>query len=476
MAQQSQMGVGLGTVHTPDGLIQQVLGSVGLADDVGLIAGSLSQLQALLQLTKIYCDKYQVKLVGSNTKLLVYTTKLTEMQAKVELATTTITVGGQNISPSHDATHVGVVRCAEGNGPNISARLLAHRRAVFAVLHAGLARGHRANPAASIRVEHVFAVPVLLSGLASLVLTTKEENMISQHHKVHLQRLLRLHQATPAPVVFFLAGCLPIQAQLHLRMFAIFGQLCRLRNGDNTLARQALYVLSSSPSSSKSWFWRMRNLCLQYGLPHPLTWLTSQPTKQQVKSMAKAAVVQYWLAILRAKANTLTSLKYLKTEYLGLLKCHPIFTTSGSNPWEVEKATTQARLLSGRYRVEALSGHWTPWNRGGMCTLPECWNTEQSHKGTVESLLLSCPSLSLTRDTLMHMCWSFMVKVPQLSPVIKTCLTLDPVQFWLDCSCMAPVIRAVQRYGEDVLHHPFRLTRNFCHALHKARMSLLSDE
>ena len=39
----------------------------------------------LLHLTKIYChcDKYQVKLVGSKTKLLVFNTNKTEMQAKV---------------------------------------------------------------------------------------------------------------------------------------------------------------------------------------------------------------------------------------------------------------------------------------------------------------------------------------------------------------------------------------------------------
>ena len=299
-AQHSQLGVELGSVATSDGLVRQVIGAVGLADDVALLAGSLAKLQELLQLTKVYCDKFQVKLVGSKTKLIVYTTKSTEMQSKVELATTIINVGGLDISPSYEATHVGVIRCAEGNGPNIAARLAAHRKAVYAVLHAGLGKGHRANPAASIRIETVFAIPVLLSGLASLVMSTKEENIIGQHHKVHLQRLLRLHQATPAPVVYFLAGCLPIQAQLHLRMFAMFGQLCRLRNGDNILARHALNVLSSGHSSSKSWFWRLRDICLQYGLPHPLAWLTSQPTKQQVKTMAKAAVLKFWLASLRA--------------------------------------------------------------------------------------------------------------------------------------------------------------------------------
>ena len=100
-AQQSQLGVELGSVTTPDGLVKQVMGAVGLADDVALLAGSLAKLQALLQLTKVYCDKFQVKLVGSKTKLIVYTNKSTEMQSKVELATTLINVGGQNISPSY---------------------------------------------------------------------------------------------------------------------------------------------------------------------------------------------------------------------------------------------------------------------------------------------------------------------------------------------------------------------------------------
>ena len=476
MAQQSQLGVDLGRVATPEGLVRQVLGAVGLADDVALLAGSLAELKALLQLTKVYCEKYQVKLVASKTKLLVYSDKHTEMQSLVELATTTIMVDGQIITPSQEAVHVGVVRCAEGNGPNISARVSAHRGAVFAVLHAGLGKGHRANPAASLRVETVFAVPVLLSGLASLVLTTKEEKILGQYHKVHLQRLLRLHQSTPEPVVFFLAGCLPIQAQLHLRMFAMFGQLCRLRDGDNILAKHALHVLSSGSLSSKSWFWRLRTLCLQYGLPHPTSWLSSKPTKLQVKKAAKAVVLQYWLTSLRTKASSLSSLKYIKSEYLGLKMCHPIFTSCGSSPWEVEKATSQARLISGRYRVEALTGHWTPSNRNGLCRLPDCWGTEASHKGTVEAMLMSCPSLSSDRADLMQFCWTFLSRSPKLTSLVKSCIDIDPVQFWLDCSTMAPVISARQSDGEWVLYPLFKLTRNYCHVLHSARLSLLSSD
>ena len=168
-----------------------------------------------------------------------------------------------------------MIRCPDGSSPNIAARLPAHRKASYSVLHAGLARSHRANPAAALRVESVYGSSVLLSGLASLTLSSKEERILDQYYKVHIQRLLKLHQATPAPVVFLLAGCLPLPAKLHLRIFSLFGQLCRLREGNNILANHARNIFSSC-SSPKSWFWKVRQLCLEYGLPHPSDWLQSQ--------------------------------------------------------------------------------------------------------------------------------------------------------------------------------------------------------
>ena len=125
-AQRSQLGVDLGSVATPQGLVKQVLGAVGLADDVALVAGSLSRLLALLQLTKEYCNKYQVKPVPSMTKLLAFSTKGTEMQLKVELATTNIKVSNIVISPSQEAAYVGVLRSPQGNEANISAHISAH--------------------------------------------------------------------------------------------------------------------------------------------------------------------------------------------------------------------------------------------------------------------------------------------------------------------------------------------------------------
>ena len=46
-------------------------------------------------------------------------------------------------------------------------------KALASILHVGAARSHRANPIMSIRVEKLYATPVLLSGIGSLILLKK---------------------------------------------------------------------------------------------------------------------------------------------------------------------------------------------------------------------------------------------------------------------------------------------------------------
>ena len=93
-------------------LVRQVMSAVGQADDVGLLSSSLKNLTILLHLIEMYCEKFQVKLVGSKTKLLSFNTKVTADQAAVELATTTISVAKQAVHPTSQAAHVGVIRAS----------------------------------------------------------------------------------------------------------------------------------------------------------------------------------------------------------------------------------------------------------------------------------------------------------------------------------------------------------------------------
>ena len=64
----------------------------------------------------------------------------------------------------------------------------------MSVLPAGLAKGHNGNPAASLRIEVLYGAPVLLSGLAALVLSKAEVSSLQHHYKVSLERLQKLHK------------------------------------------------------------------------------------------------------------------------------------------------------------------------------------------------------------------------------------------------------------------------------------------
>ena len=151
------------------------------------------------------------------------------------------------------------------------------------VLFTGIAKGHRANPTISIRVNNIYGTPVLLSGIAALVLTTKEIDIIDSHFQETIRQLLRLHRNTPRCVLFFLAGTLPGVALIHMRQLNLFGMISRL--GSNSLLYQhAKNFLTSVVCFKGSWFHQIRKWCLLY---NPSDLFERSLPKEQFKRMIK---------------------------------------------------------------------------------------------------------------------------------------------------------------------------------------------
>ena len=182
--QKSKQGVDLG-----NGL---VISGIGQADDVALLSNSIHNLNNILNLALNFCTKYHIGLCPDKTKLL-----------KVSRGTehfvpyNPIRIGGENIKFSDEAEHVGIIRSSFGNLPNILSRFTAHRKSLAANLFTGSARRHRGNLAACLKLEKVYSLPVLLSGLGSLLLTKAEVRMIDQHYVNILRKLLKTHSGTP---------------------------------------------------------------------------------------------------------------------------------------------------------------------------------------------------------------------------------------------------------------------------------------
>ena len=449
------------------------ISAIGDADDTVLLSNNIHDLNHLLELSLDFCSKYQVQLCAEKTKLQAFCTEGLTASTEYQMDISPVAIKGEQIHFTDTAEHVGIVRSVSGNLPNILGRFTAHKRALGAVLHTGMARGHRGNPAASMRIDQLHAVPVLLSGLGALVLKKSEIDLLDHHHKVHIENLLRLPKGTPRPVTAFLAGSLPAKALLHLRQLGLFGMISRLPH--NILHKQAWNVLVTSKPSSRSWFIQIRDLCLMYGLPHPATILEHPSSKSTFKTMVKKKVISFWETKLRQEAEPLDSLTYFKPQFMSLTAPHPLWLTAGSSSYEVAKATVQANMLSGRYRTERLCRFWSQ-NRKGICLVPTCSDLERTED--LKHILAECKALEQTRLTLHMFNEKYCLNLPpEVSSLVSMyCTPSHPlfVHFLLDCSTLPLVIQTVQQQqGADVLFHLFHVTRTWCYSLHRERLKAL---
>ena len=358
-----------------------------------------------------------------------------------------------------------------GNMPALISFLSSHSKSLYAILSCGMARRHRGNPAASLRVEALYCAPRLYSGLSTLLLSPAEIAAVSAQQKTTLEQLQRLYPRTPAPAVHLLSGTIPAAGVLHMRQLGLLLMIAKL-GPSNILHRHALYILHHGLKNS--WFCQIREISLRYSLPDPMVTLTSPPSSKSLwKKSVKTAVCQYWHRELAAKAASLPSLCHLRAPFLPLGRGpHPLWWTCGSSASANRAATVQARMLSGRYRSDWQRRHWGP-GETGACRLPSC----SSQQGDLEHLLTAaCPALaSALARTLQH-CTSFLSSNPVLLSTVQAALAREPgdfVSFVLDPSTDRAVLALVQQHDSSILAPLFRFSRAWIWAAHRDRMRLL---
>ena len=343
-------------------------------------------------------------------------------------------------------------------------------------LHTDAAYHHNSNSSDTLCLEKLYGSPVLLSGIASLVLSNKEIRILYLQHKSMLCRLQKLNPNTPDCVIFFLAGQLPITATIHLRQFGLLGMIARL-SASSILHNIGTSTLLSS-KKEKSWFQQIRDLSCQYGMPDPLAVLQSPADKEYWKRFCKSKVVSWWEEKLRQDVPMLPSLVYFKPAFMSLTTVHPLWSLAES-PFEVQKAASVASMLSGRYVTDYRSRHWSKKNPNGLCQL--CLMNDQPEiLGTLEHLLLDCPVLSNVRGNMKSLWSNYVQEKPILLSFIESHMKSSSheekqifIHFLLDPSSCPEIVRGVQVHGIGLLTDVLYLTRTWCHSIHAKRIKLL---
>ena len=156
---------------------------------------------------------------------------------------------------------------------------------------------------------------------------------------------------------------------------------------------------------------------------------------------------------------SLQSLKYFKPEFYSLTRAHYIWTTTSGFPFETSKSTVLARMISGRFRSEMFCRRFSN-NSHGYCLSPYCHNVA----GTMEHILVTCPSFNVLREYLYSMCLKRTVMFPVLHQTVKDVLNSNEetkVQFFLEPLSFHAVRGAALSYGPQFVQTTCYITRTF---------------
>ena len=240
---------------------------------------------------------------------------------------------------------------------------------------------------------------------------------------------------------------------------------------NSPLHLHAKHVLSTEPCGSRSWFLLIRDQCQEYGLDHPLNILNNPPNKNHFKKLVKLKVCEYWQGQFALECSKLPSLCFFDPKKASLLRTHAIWRYAGSSSYEVNKSIVAAKMLSGRYRTEALSRHWSGIG-GGFCAMSTC----DQVVGDLEHMLVKCPAFHEMRVRFLSI-WR--QKLCHLKPLLDLFMRVingpaeKHVAFLLNPSANPDLQILAQTYGYTVIEHTSYLTRTFLYNIHREKLKLL---
>ena len=355
------------------------LGTPTAADDVLLMAKSTRQGQAMLNISKFYADEHGYELHQDKT---VGVLQHTPRHAKP--CTEDLMLGEIPLKMSDEFEHLGLKWSKEKSYPDIDKKISAARRTSYLLMRAGLHGYNGLDPATSIKIFHLYSVPILLYGLNACVIPNKEIEKIERFYRRTLRLIQGLGESTANEAIYLLSGTLPIRALLHCRIFSLFGQICRL-HPDHPVKLLAHRQLVLRGPKSGSWFGMVGALAKKYNLN--IQQMVNSPWKKlALKSYINASISSYWRC--RLLANAKVSLTHLIIDPGEKLQPHGVWNACRGSPASQVPAVTRAKMLTGMF-----SCNTAPWLRTASESSYLCVLCEKAAE-TVIHLLTECSILA----------------------------------------------------------------------------------
>ncbi len=409
----------------------------------------LRLLGAKMMLQTAYLDSCNQRYIFSATKSKILIANPNQ-QAKLQLETFPLSIGDTPIDVSTQETHLGVERTPNDKSiPTLEARFTMARRAMYAMMGAGLHGLNGLNPTHSKKLLDIYIVPRLMHSLEALILTETEVKKLECVYRDKLKQIQHLPKNTATPAIYLLVGAIPAEGLLDMKILSFFNRICQQ---DKSLEHEIVgRQLAIKDSSSNSWTSVVKRSLQKYDLPDAHSLFRNPMKKNQWKNAVKNAVVKYWDEHLKKQAKTMSTLKYLNTRACSVSKPHPCYLTTPTDPLAVSMTAVKTKLLVQRYPLTA--SHTSGKLKQSLC--PMCRKEpEDTHH-----FLLRCRSIGSHRQKHINKIQQLLKKKKYKVPPLEarsmdwyTQLILDPSMLTSDDDLILDIEYAARHLTYN-LHH-----------------------
>jgi hypothetical protein len=233
-----------------------------VADDNCLIANSKTAAQTLIYIAEK--DAARDRYLFSTTK-----SKVVRLQERARVATeapSPFVMNNSTLECSEQETHLGLLRTTDGKcTAAVEARIQTGRRTAYSMMGAGFHGLNGISPEVSMHLLQVYVMPTILYGLEALKLSDSDIVRLEKNLQSYLRQIQHLPTSTARPALYLLSGCLPAEAQYHIKVLTFFNGIL-LRPGTveyQVITRQLLL----KDMNANSWTVMVKQILAKYGLP-----------------------------------------------------------------------------------------------------------------------------------------------------------------------------------------------------------------
>ena len=220
--------------------------------------------------------------------------------------------------------------------------------------------------------------------------------------------------------------------------------------------------MSVNYDNPNSFFSKIREILLKYGLPPIHLLQETLPSKLKWKSLVTKHLNTYWQNTLRDDAESKSTLKHMDIEHLIVGKNHPVWTIFDKTKAEVRKAIIKARIVSGTF---ILNSDRAKFNQAPSSVCQLCNLSEEN----ISHFLLECPILSNTRITYFQPIKTYVtqhITAEVWHSVFQSKSNI--IRLIIDCRHFSQTLR-----DDKIMNMIETKTREMCYKLYIKRLKLL---